>query len=286
VAPGRLGVVLDRRPAPEAVAARRQTDEVLAALARRAGWKELPGTAVELARLEALFPGRATVLRRAAAGEPQLDELRAAGRLKEFRYLHFATHGELNDHRSFESALILAGTDRPADALERVQAEQLVFDGRLTANEVLREWQLNADMVTLSACETALGRVGGGDGLLGFAQAFLTAGSRSVCVSLWKVDDAATALLMDRFYRNLLGRRPGLAGPMRKAEALAEAKRWLRDLPADEAVRLTADLAGGVARGKDEPALKLVVPNDPGSGRKPFAHPRYWAAFVLFGDPE
>jgi hypothetical protein len=45
----------------------------------------------------------------------------------------------------------------------------------------------------------------GGDGLLGFAQAFLAAGSRSVCLSLWTVDDTATALLMDRFYRNLLG---------------------------------------------------------------------------------
>ena len=52
------------------------------------------------------------------------------------------------------------------------------YDGRLTASEVVEDWELNADLVTLSACESALGRPGGGDGLLGFAQAFLLAGSR------------------------------------------------------------------------------------------------------------
>ena len=128
-----------------------------------------------------------------------------------------------------------------------------------------------------------VGRAGGGDGLLGFAQAFLTAGSRAVCLSLWKVDDAATALLMDRFYQNLLGKMP-------KAAALVEAKGWLRKLPADEAARLAAALSGGLARGNGAPARELTVPAaNPkaaaGSTSKPFAHPRYWAAFVLIGDP-
>jgi CHAT domain-containing protein len=96
---------------------------------------------------------------------------------------------------------------------------------------------------------------------------------------------------MDRFYQNLLGKRPELDQPLPKAEALAEAKRWLRDLTADEATKLTAALTDGVARGKGQPPLKLVAPApDAGtggeSGRRPFAHPRYWAAFVLFGDPE
>ena len=57
----------------------------------------------------------------------------------------------------------------------------------------------------------------GGDGYLGFAQVLFKAGARSLVLSLWKVDDDATALLMQRFYQNLLGKRPGLPGPLPRA---------------------------------------------------------------------
>jgi hypothetical protein len=135
---------------------------------------------------------------------------------QQFRYLHFATHGQTNNVRAFDSALILT---KPAK-LPEPRAGEPYLDGRLTAAEVLEYWQLDADLVTLSACESGLGRQGGGDGLLGFAQAFLLAGSRSVCLSLWQVDDTPTALLMDRFYRNLLGKREDGAKPLGKAAAL------------------------------------------------------------------
>jgi CHAT domain-containing protein len=88
-------------------------------------------------------------------------------------------------------------------------------------------------------------RRGGGDGLLGFAQAFLMAGSRSVCLTLWQVDDTATALLMDRFYRNLLGKRAEGAKPMGKAAALREAKEWLRTQTAAEALERLGALTRG-----------------------------------------
>jgi CHAT domain-containing protein len=123
-------------------------------------------------------------------------------------------------------------------------------------------------------------------------QAFLKAGSRAVCLSLWKVDDTATALLMTRFYQNLLGKRPGLDGPMPKAQALAEAKKWLRELSADEAIGLAAAMAQDVDRrdrGKGETLNLVVPPVDPTAADdkadKPFAHPRYWSAFILIGDP-
>jgi len=144
--------------------------------------------------------------------------------------------------------------------------------------------------VTLSACETALGRDAGGEGFGGFTQALLMSGTRSVCLSLWKVDDTATALLMQRFYANLLGRRPGLHGPMPKADALREAKAWLRALRRAEALAVTAELSAGVARGKGAKArqpdeFRAAIPagsdNDP-----PHAPPYFWAAFVLAGDPE
>src|SRR5262249_10807211 len=99
-----------------------------------------------------------------------------------------------------------------------------VYRGRLTAGDVLRRWQLDADLVVLSACDTGLGRSGGGEGRLGFAQPFFLAGARSLVLSLWKGDDTATALLMGRFYGDLLGPAPGAAGAPAKARAPARGK--------------------------------------------------------------
>jgi CHAT domain-containing protein len=288
VAPGKLGVVLAKDPAPQALAAKRQTDRLLASL-RGSAWKELPGTRVELTRLTELFgKDQLTLLADLAATEPALDALRIANRLREFRYLHFATHGEANDVQALESRLILVQDAAAKAALPR--SGHPTLDGKLTAREVLDFWQLDAELVTLSACETALGREAGGDGLIGFAQAFLTAGSRAVCLSLWKVDDTATALLMDRFYQNLTSKRPGLQGPLGKADSLAEAKHWLRTLSLAEATQRLGTITNGVARGKDQPALQLAAPAvDPQADPKesqPFAHPKYWAAFILIGDPD
>ena len=87
--------------------------------------------------------------------------------------------------------------------------------GRLSAAE-LSNWKLDADMVVLSACQTGLGQPAGGEGYLGFSQALFLAGARSVVLSLWRVDDEATSLLMVRFYENLLGKRSGLKAPLSK----------------------------------------------------------------------
>jgi tetratricopeptide (TPR) repeat protein len=270
VAPGKLGVVLDPEPAPAAIAARRKSNETMARLARGGDWAELPGTAIELARLRALLPDN-TILDRADASLRKLSELQQSNLLKGFRYLHFATHGEADNSMAFRSSLVLHGNATSV--------------ARLTAEEIMLKWKLDAELVTLSACETAIGKKGGGDGLLGFAQAFLTAGARSVCLSLWKVDDAATALLMSRFYENLLGKRDGLAKPMGKAAALDEAKRWLRNLSAEEALALTAKISNGVARGTRAKGVDLKVVATETKDAKPFAHPKYWAAFILIGDP-
>jgi CHAT domain-containing protein len=152
---------------------------------------------------------------------------------------------------------------------------------------ILREWQLDADLVVLSACETGLGTQASGDGLLGFAQAFLAKGARSVVLSRWKVDDAATALLMVRFYENLLGSRKGTK-PLGRADALDEAKRWLRALPRAEAGALAAALTGGELRGTVAPLRRPEKGKSPRlpEGDRPFAHPCHWAAFVLVGDPD
>jgi CHAT domain-containing protein len=156
----------------------------------------------------------------------------------------------------------------------------------LSVREIQRGWELKAELVTLSACETALGREAGGEGFVGFTQALLMSGARSVCLSQWKVDDTATALLMQRFYANLLGRRPGLRSPLPKAEALREAKSWLRGLSRAEVLAVTAELSRGVERGKGAKGRQSAVVLPGNDNDRPYAAPHYWAAFVLAGDPD
>jgi CHAT domain-containing protein len=77
----------------------------------------------------------------------------------------------------------------------------------VSAQEILREWKLDADLVILSACDTGLGAKVAGEGYVGLAHALFQVGARSVVVSMWKVEDAATGLLMVRFHENLSGAR-------------------------------------------------------------------------------
>jgi CHAT domain-containing protein len=290
---GELGVMLDPRPAPEAIAANRALKKVL--LTARGGdedFKPLSGARDEAQGLARLFQSDhrlARTLLGPEASEPELDRLAATGELGRFGFIHLATHGVIDEALPSRSAVILTQTGLP-DPLEQVLNQKPAYDGRLSVREIQRGWELKAELVTLSACESALGQEAGGEGFVGFTQALLIAGARSVCLSLWKVDDTATALLMQRFYANLLGRRPELGGPMPKAEALREAKAWLRGLRRAEVLARTVELSGGVARGKGaksrRPAeLAAAVPAG-GDDDHPYAPPHFWAAFVLAGDPD
>jgi hypothetical protein len=284
LAPGKLGVVLAKEPAAQAVAKQRQADQWL--VQRSGDYKDLPGTRLEVEALAGLFTKKRLLLG-SEASEQRLEQLQAAGELAGYRILHFATHGEMHPSRPSLCALILAQDQLP-DPAEQIRQGKKVYDGRLTA-EALLQWKLDADLVVLSACETGLGPHGGGEGFLGFSQVLFRQGARSVILSLWKVDDTATALLMKRFYENLLGKRGGLKGPLGRAAALREAQHWLRDLSRAEAEKQAAALAAGVPRstvvslgGRPVvPAPRPGVADD-----RPFAHPYYWAAFILLGDPD
>ncbi len=251
----------------------------------------LPGTRREVEALARLFksddrPARSLLA--ADASEQELDRLAASGELARFGFIHLATHGVIDERVPGRSALILTQTGLP-DPLEQALNHRPVFDGRLSVREIQRSWNLKAELVTLSACEAALGRDAGGDGLVGFTQAFLLTGARSVCLSLWKVDDKATSLLMIRFYQNLLGKRPALAKPMAKAEALHEAKQWLRSLTADQ---IDAERAA-LSRGDVRPLAKISdapsgnqAPSPKPNGARPYDYPHFWAAFILVGGPD
>ncbi|MCK6457956.1 MAG: CHAT domain-containing protein [Phycisphaerae bacterium] len=246
----------------------------------RAEFAPLPATRVEVQRIAALFPGAAAeILVGDAASEPRLDALSTAGKLTAFRYIHFATHGVIDDRTPMRSSLILSQVDLP-DAYAQVLAGREAYDGRLTVDQIIRTWKLDADLVTLSACQTALGRGAGGEGMIGFSQALFVAGARSLLLSLWKVDDAATSILMEEFYRRHVERG------LRKSEALREAKRVLREMPADEArkrVGAWTELAAaprGVKR--TSTTTRPAMPSE----ARPFASPYYWAAFALIGDAD
>ena len=205
-----FGLQLDKRPGGEAVRAWRALSDTGL---RAASYQALPGTRFEVETLQRLLGRRCRTLLGSDASEQQLDALARSGELKQFRVLHLATHGKIDLDTPSLSALILARDRLPsADEQAELARQNLKFyTGELRVGAILKDWKekLDCDLVVLSACETALGRKSSGDGLLGFTYALQTAGARSVVLSRWKVDDTATALLMLRFYENLLGTRKG-----------------------------------------------------------------------------
>jgi len=275
VAAGPLGVMIDPRPAKAAVLASQAAERVLLGM-RGGSHQRLPGTRREVEAVARLFPaGMVTTVMGEQACESTVQDLARSGRMKAFRYLHFATHGESDPRHAYRSALILApDPDRSADPL----AFDNDSDGTITAEQIARTWELDADLVVLSACESGLGRAAGGEGYLGFAQPLFAKGARSLVLSLWNVDDDATALLMTRFYQDLLGTRAGLKSPLRKAEALAESKAWLRGAgPEEVGVALAALPRGSIVR-REEVASKPAA--------RRYEDPTYWAGFILIGSPD
>jgi CHAT domain-containing protein len=225
-----------------------------------------------------LFAPNAKTLTGAVASEREIQQMAGSDSLRRYRYLHFAAHGEANCAVPMQSAILLTPEPRAPDQSKLLSAAPL-YDGRLTAEQILETWYLDADLVTLSACETGLGPSVRGEHLLGFSQALLLAGTRSVIVSMWAVRDDATALLMHRFYQNLLGRREGTA-PLSKAESLAEAKRWLRELTTEQLEQIRY-MPSPTSRSSIRRRGSDVKVED----ARPFAHPHYWAPFILIGAP-
>lgn len=136
--------------------------------------------------------------------------------LSQYRFVHFATHGLVDSRYPALSSLALSQFDEDGNRV----------NGVLRLHDIYG-MSLNADLVVLSACETALGREVRGEGLVGLSQGFLYSGARSLVVSLWQVPDRATAELMSQFYKFMIneGLRPAAA--LRKAQnAIASERRW------------------------------------------------------------
>jgi CHAT domain-containing protein/tetratricopeptide (TPR) repeat protein len=136
--------------------------------------------------------------------------------LADYRYVHFATHSTVDPVRPELSGIVLSLVGPQGQDVDGVLRLYDIFDMRL-----------GADLVVLSACETALGPDVRGEGLTGLVRGFMHAGAPRVVASLWRVPDAATAALMRRFYEGLLVRNRAPAAALREAQmALRATARW------------------------------------------------------------
>lgn len=168
-------------------------------------WPDLPWAMEEIAEIEKLFPG-VSAFTGSAANESSFKSMSESSELLKFDIIHFATHGLVLPGLSDYSSIVLS--------TERANKNE---DGFITVEEISK-LKLDADLVVLSACETAQGDVYAGEGVVGFTHAFFIAGANAVIASLWPVDDRSTAIFMKTMYGKIAdGSEPW--------NALAETKR-------------------------------------------------------------
>jgi len=207
---------------------------------RSFSFSPLPFTRIEVERIAELYRSESTRIYLGA----DASEENAKALPRSTDIIHFAVHASINEYRPLDSGVALSiPTTLTADR----------DNGLLQAWEVLERVRVDASLVTLSACDSGLGKEMGGEGLIGLTRAFQYAGARSVIASLWKISDRTTAEFMVRFYRHL-------------KEGLSK----------DEALRATQT---EFIRGP------IQVTNDKGEQVEFDASaPYYWAAFQIYGD--
>jgi CHAT domain-containing protein/lipopolysaccharide biosynthesis regulator YciM len=200
------------------------------------GLGQLPYAEKEVQKIASLFGGDKSIVRVGAqASKANLTKLAGAATV-----IHLATHGLTDEEHPMDSAVLLASV--PED------------DGILTVRDIFKLPNIRAKLVTLSACQTGRGRISG-DGVAGLSRAFIIAGTPSVMVSLWNVDDVMTEFQMETFYK-------GYLGGLQKARALREAQ-----------IKTINFMEKGL-QGMPKTS----------SGMRLRANPKYWAAFQMVGE--
>ncbi|MCF6367193.1 MAG: CHAT domain-containing protein [Bacteroidales bacterium] len=193
---------------------------------------ELPGSLEETETIFKLYESRnkeALLKTHLQANE----EFVKSGELAKYKYLHFATHGMVDEDKPELSGLILAQDTTSNE-------DNILFSGEIY------NIKLNADLIVLSACETGLGKISKGEGIIGLTRALLYAGSKNIIVSLWQVSDASTQELMVEFYKNML-----------KPSVFSKNQKYF---------------AGDLQKAK----LRLIEESK-------YAHPFFWSPFILIG---
>jgi CHAT domain-containing protein/Tfp pilus assembly protein PilF len=160
---------------------------------------ELPGTEQEVNTIAALFKGSSLIAKQSDANETRIK----SGDLKKYNYLHFATHGIVDETNPELSRIFLNASNQE--------------DGNLFAGEIYN-LNLNANLTVLSACQTGLGKVSKGEGVIGLSRALIYAGSENLVVSFWSVADESTALLMTDFYKTHLQEKKNFRKALQQAK--------------------------------------------------------------------
>lgn len=259
----------------------------------RSGVEELPGTRIEAENIKHSLDAahiENDLLTDTVGTEASFKAMSG----KHIRTLHIATHGfywtkreaykqkrlnflMLEDNHNLKytedksltrSGLLMAGAN---NALIGIEIPEEVDNGILTAKEIANLDLRGMDMVVLSACQTGLGEITG-DGVFGLQRGFKKAGAKSLLMSLWKVDDNATQILMTHFYANLI------AG-MDKHSALCEAQRMVREYEVEKTV-VVNDLSSAQKRKLEKQGQTWIAQTEVRKMR-PYEHPKYWAAFIL-----
>jgi CHAT domain-containing protein len=166
--------------------------------------RRLPFTRQEADQILAVAPGGSNLR---AVDFRANRSIATSGELSNYRYVHFATHGYLDTSRAGLSAIVLSLVDEQGKPQ----------DGFLRTHDIYN-LKLPAELVVLSACETGLGKEVKGEGLEGLTRGFMYAGARRVVVSLWNVNDKATAGLMQHLYVGMLKNKKTPAAALRDAQ--------------------------------------------------------------------
>ena len=196
--------------------------------------KPLPGTKVEVETIDSILQANnrsGQMLIYQDANETNIKQ----GILSKYKFVHIASHGFVNQQEPEFSGIFLAQDTTP-------DQDNILFSGELY------NINLNAELVTLSACETGLGKISTGEGIIGLTRALLYAGAKNVTVSLWKVSDASTKDLMINYYGDFLKKKTPKA--------------------IDQSIAFSTSLRS---------AKMALIKSDY------FSHPYYWSPFVLIG---
>lgn len=205
---------------------------------KKGNWDYLKGTLAECEHISNVFEKENIIVQKYIGKDASEDAIKNLNAKNSPFILHISTHGfffpemrknyskeitgselfKRSDNPLLRSGLILSGANRVWSGQEPIEGAE---DGVLTAFEVCNMDLQNTELVVLSACETGLGDIMGGEGVYGLQRAFKVAGARTIIMSLWKVPDKETVELMELFYKNWLENK------MSKEDAFNQAQREL-----------------------------------------------------------
>lgn len=211
---------------------------------------------LRFAEEEAAFIAKVTGGDLLAGPHPKKAELYRRG--PSYQILHFSCHGEFDPESPMESLLHISP------------------DETLTAQEIIEHLRLNCNIVMLSACDSGLSRVRPGDELYGLSRAFMYAGTPAIIASLWAVDERSTLLFAQHFYEQV---QTGAE----YATALKASQLYLKNLTRSQVISLLSEHQI-VQSAQNHAAYTELFPGTHGDERI-FADPKYWAPFILIGDP-